>query len=79
MFQMNEIAKKRSAKRGRVSSYDVTGGNDDRKYIQPGETFTLAQLPGAGCIRHIWMTLANEGFVVEKHAHRKIVLRMYWD
>ena len=25
------------------------------------------------------MTLANEGFVVEKYAHRKVVLRMYWD
>lgn len=79
MFQMDEIVKKRNAKRGRVSSYDVTGGNDDRKYIQPGETFTVANLSGAGCIRHIWMTLANEGFVVEKYAHRKIVLRMYWD
>lgn len=79
MFQMDEIAKKRQGKRRRVSSYDPTGGNDDRKYIQPGETFTLADLTGAGCIRHIWMTLANEGFQVEKYAHRKIVLRMYWD
>lgn len=76
---MDEIAKKRQGKRRRVSSYDPTGGNDDRKYIQPGETFTLADLTGAGCIRHIWMTLANEGFQVEKYAHRKIVLRMYWD
>lgn len=79
MFQMDEIAKKRQGKRRRVSSYDPTGGNDDRKYIQPGETFTLADLTGAGCIRHIWMTLANEGFQVEKYAHRKIVLQMYWD
>ncbi len=79
MFQMDEIAKKRQGKRRRVSSYDPTGGNDDRKYIQPGDTFTLADLTGAGCIRHIWMTLANEGFQVEKYAHRKIVLRMYWD
>ena len=30
MHQMDEIMKKRNAKRGRVSSYDVTGGNDDR-------------------------------------------------
>ena len=79
MFQMDEIARMRSAKRRRISSYDITGGNDDRKYIRPGETFTLADIPGAGCIRHIWMTLANDGFVVEKYAHRKIVLRMYWD
>ena len=79
MFQMDEIARMRSTKRRRISSYDPTGGNDDRKYIQPGETLTLAEIPGSGCIRHIWMTLANDGFVVEKYAHRKIVLRMYWD
>lgn len=79
MFQMNDIAKQRSGKRRRESSYDRTGGNDDRRYIQPGETFTVADIAGAGCIRHIWMTLANEGFSVEKFAYRKIVLRMYWD
>ncbi len=79
MFQMDNIMKKRIGKRRRISSYDPTGGNDDRKYIAPGETFTVAQIPGCGIIRHIWMTLANEGFVVEKNAHRKIAIRMYWD
>lgn len=79
MFQVEDIAKKRNGKRRRESSYDRTGGNDDRRYIQPGETFTIADIAGAGCIRHIWMTLANDGFVIEKYAYRKVVLRMYWD
>ena len=76
---MDQISKRRYSKRRRISSYDRSGGNDDRRYIQPGETYTVADISGAGCIRHIWMTLANEGFVVEKNAYRKIVVRMYWD
>ena len=65
---MDQISKRRYSKRRRISSYDRSGGNDDRRYIQPGETYTVADISGAGCIRHIWMTLANEGFVVEKNA-----------
>lgn len=79
MFHMDDIARKRTGKRRRISSYDVTGGNDDRKYIAPGETYTVADIAGAGCIKHIWMTLNTDGWVIERNAFRKIVLRMYWD
>lgn len=72
---LRELATLRNAKRKRVSSYDRTGGNDDRIYIKPGETATIAQIEGAGCITHIWMTMACD----EKHFLRKVVLRMYWD
>lgn len=58
----------------RVSSFDRTGGNDDRLNIPPGETVTLAEIPGPGAIHHIWVTIAAEPFY-----GRKIVLRMYWD
>ena len=59
----------------RVSSYDPTGGNRDWVDIQPGETKTLAEIDGPGCIRHIWMTMwfPNEDY------HRRVVLRFYWD
>ena len=79
MFNMESIAKRRDGKRRRESSFDRSGGNDDRRYIRPGETFTVAELAGAGCIRHIWMTFNNEGFTPEKNVLRKAVLRMYWD
>lgn len=72
---LRELATLRNAKRKRVSSYDRTGGNDDRIYIKPGETATIAQIDGAGCITHIWMTMACD----EKDFLRKVVLRMYWD
>ena len=43
---LRELATLRNAKRKRVSSYDRTGGNDDRIYIQPGETATIAEHRG---------------------------------
>ena len=43
---------------GRVSSWDESGGNDDRLHIRPGERALLAELAGPGVIRHIWMTIS---------------------
>jgi hypothetical protein len=59
----------------RISSYDQKGGNYDCWDIQPGETRTLAEINGPGCIRHIWMTMwfPNDDFL------RRVVLRFYWD
>lgn len=76
---LSTIAYERTGKRKRISSYDRTGGNDDRLYIKPGETRNLADIKGVGCITHIWVTLAMEQEPAEKDYLRKIVLRMYWD
>ena len=40
--------------------------------IEPGQTFTLAEIQGPGAIQHIWMT-AFPGF------WRSAILRIYWD
>ncbi len=69
----------KKSKRKRVSSYDRSGGNDDRYYIQPGEKMVIANIDGAGIINHIWMTHQNGDFVEEKYSLRKVILRMYWD
>ncbi len=69
------LAKLRDVKTRRFSSYDRTGGNDDRLHLQPGETVTLAEATGAGVVTHIWVTLECKS----PHALRKIVLRAYWD
>lgn len=68
----------RGTKRLRASSYDITGGNDDRWHVQPGETAVLADVKGPGCISHIWMTLMNDPKDEEAFL-RKSILRMYWD
>jgi hypothetical protein len=69
------LAKLRDASTRRFSSYDRTGGNDDRLHIEPGKTVTIAEYAGSGIVTHIWATLAckSESFL------RKIVLRAYWD
>lgn len=69
----------RQCKRRRVSSYDRTGGNDDRIYIKPGDTAAIADIQGSGLITHLWITWANEGFVQEPQSLRKVVLSFYWD
>jgi len=69
------LPKLRDYKSLRISSWDTTGGNADAWRIEPGEKKVLADIEGAGCIKHIWMTLGikNEDYC------RRIVLRMYWD
>lgn len=58
----------------RISSADKTGGNRDMMRIEPGETATLAEIDGPGCITHIWCTVN-----AEQYYPRKLVLRIYWD
>jgi hypothetical protein len=75
MTSLLNLAKMPSGVRSRrFSSYDTTGGNADFWTIKAGQTATLAEMKGAGCIRHIWMTTGEED-----HTLRRLVLRMYWD
>jgi hypothetical protein len=69
----------RSGQRRRESSYDRTGGNDDRIYLKPGEIRTIANLSGAGIITHLWMTHVVDAKEPEPFSFRKIVLRCFWD
>jgi hypothetical protein len=71
-----ELARlRRGVHRHRVSSYDTSGANFDYWQFSPGQVQTIANIGGAGCIRHIWMTMASE----DVHLFRKVVLRMWWD
>ena len=76
---LQNICKARNSRRLRASSFDRTGGNDDRIFIQPGDSAVIADLQGPGCITHIWMTLMNDGFKEEKESLRKVLLRFFWD
>jgi hypothetical protein len=69
------LAKLRDARTRRFSSFDRTGGNDDRLHIAPGETVAIAEANGAGIVTHIWVTIDCKS----RHYLRKIVLRAYWD
>lgn len=72
---LRSLARLRRARSWRASSYDRSGGNQDYIWVQPGETVTLLEADGAGCITHIWMTSACH----EPHYLRRCVLRMWWD
>lgn len=62
-------------RRERISSYDRTGGNRDWFTFAPDQKIVIAEIEGAGCVRHIWMTM---GCPEEAYA-RKIILRAWWD
>jgi hypothetical protein len=51
-----ELARVRSARTGRVSSWDHRGRNQDYWLVGPGETRVLAELEGPGCVTHLWLT-----------------------
>src|SRR5262249_51373503 len=59
----------------RASSASLTGDNRDRLSLVRGETATLLDVPGAGCITHIWITCGT----LEDYYLRKLVLKAYWD
>jgi hypothetical protein len=63
------------ARSARSSTWDRTGGNMDCVQIKPGETYTIAEIEGPGCIRHIYATTIQ----VNRLEYRWAVLRMYWD
>ncbi|SDN95318.1 Protein of unknown function [Paenibacillus sp. yr247] len=56
---------------------DRTGGNYDWFEIQAGQTYEIANIKGAGCIRHIWCTMHNPAG--EKDHLRKVLIHMFWD
>lgn len=72
---LERLATLREGRSRRISSWDTTGRNRDCWTIEAGETRTLAEIQGAGVIRHIWFTIACE----DPLYLRKCVLRMYWD
>ena len=68
-------------RRERISSYDLSGGNKDWWTLRnsssdaPTEKKVIAEIQGAGCVKHIWMTMWHP----EEAYARKVVLRAWWD
>jgi len=80
-----DLTRYHEARSGRVSSWDQTGRNRDAWVILPGETATLADLEGPGCITHVWMTqfcrriIGPNWEVNDPDYYRKVLLRITWD
>lgn len=69
------IAQIVDARSKRISSFDRSGGNGDNIQIPIGETRTIAEMPRAGIVKHIWITIACD----DPLHRRNLVLRCYWD
>jgi hypothetical protein len=75
LFELSKIQE--GKKSLRISSYDRSGGNNDRfEHIKDGEIREIFNVKGAGYINHIWITIAPPP---EKLNRNDIIIRMYWD
>jgi hypothetical protein len=70
-----DICMAREGRSRRSSSWNRTGKNADRILIGAGETATIAEMKGAGCVQHIWMTVNSP----EPDFLRRLVFRAWWD
>jgi len=66
-----ELARIRTARTGRCSSWDTTGRNVDGWTIPARSSRVLADIQGPGVITHIWMTQCAN--------YRNAVLKITWD
>ncbi len=73
--ELLDMARLRSYKVRRSSSWDRTGGNRDAVPIEPGATATVLDATGAGVVTHLWFTIASQDPIHLK----KLVLRAWWD
>jgi hypothetical protein len=80
---LRDLPRLRLGRRGRLSSWDRTGGNHDFVVIDPGETLELGRITGAGSITHMWYTtklVCDDPYNHDEPDYlRKLVLRMFWD
>ncbi len=74
---LGELARIRDYESRRLSSWDRSGGNADYLMIEPGAVRCLGEIAGAGCVRHIWMTMVS--LPDEAADLRRTVLRTFWD
>lgn len=69
------LFRSRRARSLRASSYDRSGANQDFLTIRPGETATLMEHEGPGCITHLYCAMV----LPDLRDFRNGILRCYWD
>ncbi len=59
-----------------VGSWDRRNWNNDSIPVKPGETVTILNHEGAGCVHRFWVTISPRTNV---SILSEVILRMYWD
>ena len=73
---LSGLANPRPGRAQHEGSWDRKHLNDDALHLKAGETVTLFEHSGAGCVHRFWVTIApREDVAVLSQA----ILRMYWD
>lgn len=73
--ELFDLARLRSGKARRSSSWDRSGGNNDAVPVDPGKAATLLDVTGAGVVTHLWFTINSPDPMHLKN----LVLRAWWD
>jgi hypothetical protein len=81
---LSSLTRVEDARSRRVSSSAKEDwSNGDNRHVPPGQTFTVADIEGAGVIRHVWLTFPESApswiSKAGSASPDEVVLRMYWD
>jgi hypothetical protein len=73
---LSNLAAPRTGRARHEGSWDRKGRNDDCLHLKAGETVTLLNYRGAGCVHRFWVTIAPR---IDAAILSQTILRMYWD
>lgn len=73
---LGDLHRAREGGLAHYSSADSTGGNDDWRPVEPGETLVLVDHQGVGVVRRWWITIAP---LDDAEVLRHLIVRCYWD
>jgi hypothetical protein len=73
---LSQLAEPKEGAAMHEGSWDRTGGNADMRRVEPGQSLTLFDHQGAGCVHRFWVTIAPRA---DMKIHAQAILRMYWD
>ncbi len=73
---LSNLAEPRAGRALHEGSWDRKNNNNDSIPVKPGETVTLFDHEGAGCVHRFWVTISPR---LDVAILSQVVIRMYWD